>query len=79
MNESYFKDAAFDSMLADARRELDFDKRKKIYQAAQQHLWENGGTLIPYTVTKLVGVSSRVQNLDQVKNDAVRWHKITVD
>ena len=78
-NESYFKDEAFDAMLADARRELDFDKRKEIYQAAQQHLWENGGTLIPYTVTKLIGVSSRVQNLDQVKNDAVRWHKITVD
>jgi len=78
-NESYFKDEAFDAMLADARRELDFDKRKAIYQAAQQHLWENSGTLIPYTVTRLVGVSSRVKNLDQVKNDAVRWHKITVD
>lgn len=78
-NESYFKDETFDAMLAEARRELDFDKRKAIYVKAQEYLWENAGTLIPYTVTKLVGVSSRVHNLDEVKNDAVRWHKITVD
>lgn len=78
-NESYFQDEAFDAMLAEARRELDFDKRKAIYVKAQEHLWENSGTLIPYTVTRLVGVSSRVKNLDAVKNDAVRWHKITVD
>lgn len=77
-NESYFKDTAFDALLADARRELDFDKRKAHYVAAQQYLWENSGTLIPYHVTRLVGVSARVSNLDEVKNDAVRWHKITV-
>ncbi|KIC20370.1 ABC transporter substrate-binding protein [Leisingera sp. ANG-Vp] len=78
-NESYFKDAEFDQMLADARRELDFGKRREIYVGAQEHLWENAGTLIPYHVTRLVGVSSRVSNLDNVKNDAVRWHLITVD
>ena len=78
-NESYFKDEAFDKLLADARRELDFDKRKKLYVKAQEHLWENAGTLIPYTVTKVVGTTARVKNLDAVKNDAVRWHKITVD
>ncbi|MDE0346858.1 MAG: ABC transporter substrate-binding protein [Boseongicola sp.] len=77
-NESYFKDESFDAMLADARRELDFEKRKALYVAAQEYLWENAGTLIPYHVTRLVGVSSRVSNLDEVKNDAVRWHKITV-
>ncbi|MEP4038033.1 ABC transporter substrate-binding protein [Pseudophaeobacter sp.] len=78
-NESYFKDEAFDTMLADARRELDFDKRRQLYVDAQTHLWENAGTLIPYHVTRLVGVSARVSNLDNVKNDAVRWHLITVD
>ncbi len=78
-NESYFKDSAFDQMLADARRELDFDKRRDLYVAAQEYLQENGGTLIPYHVTRTVGVGSRVQNLDNVKNDAVRWHLITVE
>ncbi len=77
-NESYFNDQAFDGMLADARRELDFEKRKALYEAAQEYLWENAGTLIPYHVTRLVGISSRIGNLDEVKNDAVRWHRITV-
>jgi len=78
-NESYYKDEEFDAMLAEARRELDFDKRRAIYVAAQEHLLETSGTLIPYTVTRLVGASSRVSNLDEVKNDAVRWHMITVE
>ena len=64
-NESFFKDAAFDSMLADARRELDFDKRKALYVAAQEYLWENSGVLIPYHVTRYVGLTARVSNLDK--------------
>ena len=78
-NESYYKDGAFDNLLATARRELDFNKRKALYVKAQNHLWETAGTLIPYHVTKLVGVSKRVKNLDSVKNDAVRWHMISVN
>ncbi|GMG85100.1 ABC transporter substrate-binding protein [Paralimibaculum aggregatum] len=77
-NESYYKDEAFDAMLADARRELDFDKRKALYVKAQEHLQETAGTLIPYHVTKLIGVTSRVQNLDPVENMSIRWYKITV-
>jgi peptide/nickel transport system substrate-binding protein len=78
-NESYFKDEKFDGLLAAARRELDFGKRKAIYVEAQEYLWQNAGTLIPYTVTRFVGTTARVNNLDPVKNDAIRWHKITVD
>ena len=78
-NESYYKDEAFDALLAAARRELDFDKRRALYVQAQEHLWETAGTLIPYHVTRLVGVSSRVRNLDAVENMSVRWHLITVD
>lgn len=78
-NESYYKDGAFDKLLASARRELDFNKRKALYVQAQNHLWETAGTLIPYHVTRVVGVSNRVKNLDKVKNDAVRWHVISVD
>ena len=78
-NESYYKDEAFDALLAAARRELDFDARRALYVQAQEHLWETAGTLIPYHVTRLVGVSSRVKNLDAVENMSVRWHLITVD
>jgi peptide/nickel transport system substrate-binding protein len=78
-NESYYKDDGFDTMLAEARRELDFEKRKAIYVKAQEHLQETAGTLIPYHVTKLVGATSRVKNLDPVENMSIRWFKITVD
>jgi peptide/nickel transport system substrate-binding protein len=78
-NESYYKDAAFDALLAQARQELDFDSRRALYIQAQEHLWETAGTLIPYHVTRLVGTTARVDNLDAVENNAVRWHLITVN
>ncbi len=78
-NESYFNDPKFDAILADARRELDFDKRKALYQSAQEYLYENSGTMIPYHVKRLVGTSARVGNLDAVENNSVRWHLVTVD
>ncbi|MBT6526858.1 MAG: peptide ABC transporter substrate-binding protein, partial [Marinovum sp.] len=78
-NESFYKDEAFDALLATARRELDFDKRKALYAKAQTHLWETAGTLIPIHVTKIVGVNARVKNVDAVKREAIRWHLIEVD
>ncbi|WP_371228034.1 ABC transporter substrate-binding protein [Roseovarius sp. 2305UL8-3] len=78
-NESFYKDPAFDALLAQARQELDFDKRRALYVKAQEHLWETAGTLIPYHVTRLVGTTSRVDNLDAVENNAVRWHLVTVN
>ena len=78
-NESYWNNADFDATLASARRELDFNKRKSLYVAAQKQLFEEGGTLVPYHVNKLVGTTAQVNNLDEVINDAVRWHLVTVD
>jgi peptide/nickel transport system substrate-binding protein len=78
-NESLYKNSAFDSLLDMARKELDFDKRKTMYQAAQKVLWDESGTLIPYTVSKLIVTTARVNNLDEVENWSVRWHKISVD
>jgi len=78
-NESYYKNSKFDSILESARKELDFEKRKAIYQSAQNMLWEDSGTLIPYTVSKLIVTTARVNNLDEVENWSVRWHKISVN
>ena len=77
-NESYYKDAAFDALLGDARRELDFDKRKALYVKAQEHLYETAGTLIPYHVSKLYVMNDRVSGIDAVENHTIRWHKVTV-
>ena len=77
-NESYYKDAAFDALLGDARRELDFKKRKALYVKAQEHLYETAGTLIPYHVSKLYVMNDRVSGIDAVENHTIRWHKVTV-
>ena len=78
-NESYFNDPTFDAMLDIASQELDFEKRRALYIGAQKYLFDNSGTLIPYHVTQLVGVSTRVRDLDEVTNDAVRWHLVRVE
>ena len=78
-NESFFKDAKFDAMVDDARRELNFDKRKAKYQQAQEYLWENSGTLVGFHATLNVATTARVKNLDAVENFTIRWNRITVD
>ena len=78
-NESFYKSSSFDKNLADARGELDFNKRKAAYQNAQKTLWEETGTMIPYHVSKLVITSSRVKDLDDVEVFSIQWHKLKVD
>ncbi len=78
-NDTYLADATYDGLLASARRELNFEKRRELYIQAQEHLWENGGSLIPYHVSSLVGTTARVSGLDPVINDAVRWHLVAVE
>ena len=77
-NESYYKDADFDAMLGKARRELNFEKRKALYVGAQEHLYETTGTLIPYHVSKLYVMNSRVSGIDAVENHTIRWNKVMV-
>lgn len=78
-NETYYQDPVFDMLLSDARGTVEFEDRHALYEAAQIRLWENAGTLIPYHVTQLVGLTARVSGLAAVKNDAVRWHLVKVD
>ena len=46
-NESFWKREDFDKLLAQARGELDFDKRKEMYAELQRMIWEDGGEVIP--------------------------------
>ena len=78
-NESHLKDAKFDAIVADARKELDFDKRKAAYIAAQNYLWENGGTFVAYHANVLVALTARVKGVDPVENFSIRWNKVRVD
>lgn len=78
-NESFFKDPKFDAVLDDARKEVNFDRRKAKYQQAQEYLWENSGTLVGFHATVLGATTARVKNLDAVENFSIRWHLIKVD
>ncbi len=78
-DESKFSDPKFDAMLDAARKELDFTRRKALYQEAQAHLWDNAGTLVTFHVKLAVGLTARVKDLDAVDNFAIRWNRIKVD
>ena len=69
----------FDRLLEKARGELNFYKRRDLYIAAQNYLYEHSGTIIPFHVTQLVGLSKRVRGLEPVRTEAVKWHMVTVD
>ena len=77
--ESHFTDATFDAMLDGARKELDFDKRRAMYQDAQKYLWDNSGTLVTFHVKLAVGLTARVKDMDAVENFSIRWHLVKVD
>jgi peptide/nickel transport system substrate-binding protein len=78
-NESFLKDPKLDTMMDDARKEGNFEKRKAKYQQAQEYLWDNTGTLVGFHVTLNVATTARVKNLDAVENFTIRWNRITVD
>ena len=77
-NESFYKDSDFDALLASARRELNFEKRKALYVKAQNHLHKTAGTLIPISCDQVVCLEFSGEKFDMVVNEAIRWHKITV-
>lgn len=78
-DESHFVDPKFDALLAAARRELDFAKRKALYQQAQQYLWDNAATLVAFHVKLGVGLTAHVKDLDAVENFTIRWNRVRVD
>lgn len=78
-NESALSDPKLDDLLASARRELDFDKRRAIYVQAQDEVWENGATLVAFYVTDSIGTTARVRDIDTVENFSIRWNRVKVD
>lgn len=62
-NESKFRNEKFDSMLIEARGELDFARRKEIYDEMQVMVSNEAGTAIPLYMSLIDGVSPRVKGL----------------
>lgn len=75
-NETFWNNAEFDSLLDQARRELDFEKRKAIYQQAQQLLADDGGAIIPFFTDDLSAAHKRVRGVDRRYFD---WARVTIE
>lgn len=62
-NESQFKSEKFDAMLIEARGELDFDRRKEIYDEMQVMVSNEAGTAIPVYMSIIDGITNKVKGL----------------
>lgn len=62
-NKSGFRNEKFNSMLVEARGELDFARRKEIYDEMQVMVSNEAGTAIPLWMSIIDGVSPRVKGL----------------
>ena len=63
-NESYWSNTRFDSLLAEGKAILDFDKRKEIYGELQAILNEEGPSVVPIFADFLDAKSARVQGFE---------------
>ncbi|MEO1193845.1 MAG: ABC transporter substrate-binding protein [Pseudomonadota bacterium] len=59
-NSTYFKNATFDKLLVDARREADQDKRQQMYYEAQRLLYDEGGLIVLAFANILIGQSDKL-------------------
>ncbi len=59
-NETRWSHERFDSLLVEARAELDSDRRRDMYWEMQQILHDEGGALIPMFASYVFGVSDSV-------------------
>ncbi|WJV53489.1 ABC transporter substrate-binding protein [Pectobacteriaceae bacterium CE90] len=65
-NESAWKNAAFDQLVASARGELNEDKRRQMYHDIQVMLVEKGSEIIPLYADALDACSNKVQGLTAI-------------
>ena len=63
-NSTYFKNAAFDKLLADARSEADESKRRDMYHEAQRLLYEEGGVTVLAFASILIATSKKLGHGD---------------
>ncbi len=77
-NESHFANAAFDSLLDQARSTLDLEKARGFYVQAQEILFNEGGTLIAFQENGRRVLSSRVTGIPALDEDSIRWHLVSL-
>lgn len=75
-NESGFDHPFFDWLLDAARREMNLDQRKELYTLAQRMLYEEGGTMVPFTKNNFRVTAKQVSGLPPVQDFSIRWNEV---
>jgi peptide/nickel transport system substrate-binding protein len=76
-NESYWNVPEFDALLDAAASETDFDTRRQHYIDAQEMLFEDGGTIIPYFTNTFRIQKTCVENIPPIGIYWMDWEGIT--
>jgi peptide/nickel transport system substrate-binding protein len=71
-------DKDLDKMLDEARSTKDQAERAQKYIKIQERLFENSAIFLPYHKTLTRAMSSKVEGIEPIVIDAVRWEKISV-
>lgn len=77
-NESHFANAEYDQTLDAARSTLDMDEARELYVKAQEILFEEGGTFIPYQEDGRRVLSSKVTGFPELGEDYIRWNEVDI-
>ena len=64
-NETFWCNPEMDSIMDQARAELDFDTRKELYQETQRIIADEGGMIAPFIVNQIRVINSRLQGLPE--------------
>ena len=64
-NESAWSNPQFDQLLVSARREMNDERRRGIYQDAQRVIIDDGADMTPMFGDRLVGLSNDVVNYSE--------------
>ena len=61
--ETFWCNEEFERVMEDARREVSFERRRRLYQRAQQIQVEDGGMIAPFFVNDIRALSTRLERL----------------
>ncbi|MBV7334720.1 ABC transporter substrate-binding protein [Chloroflexi bacterium TSY] len=65
-NETYYNNPDFDALLDAAAAEVDTEARIEIYHQLQDILWEDGGSLVPYHISRNRILKSCLEGLPSI-------------
>ena len=75
-NESYYRNPDFDVLLDQARMTVDVEAARALYIQAQQMVFDDGGTLIPFLKNGRRVLSGNVTGIEARPEEFIRWHLV---